>query len=189
MASTEGQVARIHRDRDVLESLVNLTSIWNGIRQSKPTGLALLVATYRTLVRYPLLYAYIHGPRVRLLGMDVGGWGGLSAFDACAELTGVTASHWLDAPEQCYHLLHQRVHGLEVVGGGFIYCWMLISIMRALPALGHRIFQQLTQGVARLHQLTMVGLTSVITGVSSDSEACGMEDEEDDNQPGTDDRQ
>lgn len=82
-----------------------------------------MAALWRLVVVAPLRYLYDFGPAF-------GGWGfweGRPPEDACAEITGVSASFWAQQQAPCFELLDRKFHAgmalAAVAGYGLALVW------------------------------------------------------------------
>lgn len=87
-------------------------------------GAALAAATV-----VPLRHLYFNGPTLGGYGF----WGGAEPADACAQLTGVSASMWKGAQAAaCEDLLERKFVGFGWAVGGAAYVWALYQVASCL---------------------------------------------------------
>jgi len=119
----------------ILDGIFNATRITEHSILIFPAAAMVMSMTYRALVRFPLAYFYLYGPRMQTLGLDVGGWSGMEPADICGQLTNVPSSHWAQELDQCVQLINRSIHSMEVSVGGAIYILLLLQLIRFIPSI------------------------------------------------------
>lgn len=114
-----------------LEANVNTTAaraLPAGARAAA-SGLFRMLASLVTLtIILPLKGLYFHGPTLGGYGF----WGGVNPADACAQLTGISATVWLDSPTQalqCDALLDRKFTSFAWTIMISTYLWLLYKLV------------------------------------------------------------
>ena len=127
-----------------------LTALLTGLRVICMTYLSPIVFfCYRLVISQPLLYFYMHAP-CKI------GWCGKPAFDICAALTSVPATHWIDNADACINLIATDFQAYDTIAFTIFYIYLVGSI---LPICIKWIW-------TRLHGLVRWTVTVIITHIT-----------------------
>lgn len=88
--------------------------------------------SYRVCVMQPARFFYVWFPA---MPGGLGGWGGLSAPEICAALTGIRSSHWTETSanrQECEAHLDRRAFSFVVALAAAGYLYLLVCTWRAV---------------------------------------------------------